>query len=114
MIHVIVREELIDHDFVCNHTVGYEQLAAHVSPFTPEWAEGICRVPAGQIEAAARTYATTSPFCMLWGSATDASATSYQTARSLLILRAITGNIDCPGGMCSGSLRKASIRNPYS
>jgi anaerobic selenocysteine-containing dehydrogenase len=35
---------------------------------------------------------------MLWGSATDASASNFQTARSLLILRALTGNIDCPGG----------------
>ncbi|MFH0727709.1 MAG: hypothetical protein V2B19_15380 [Pseudomonadota bacterium] len=48
--------------------------------------------------AAAKTYATASPACLLWGSATDASASNYQTARSLLILRALIGNINGPGG----------------
>ncbi len=98
MIHVIIEENIIDHHFVHNHTVGYEQLIDHVKPFTPEWASPITRVSAEEIRAAARTYAETSPACMLWGSAMDACAASYQTARSLLILRALTGNIDCPGG----------------
>lgn len=98
MIHVIITEELIDRDFVQRYTVGYEQLAEHVLPFTPEWAAPITRIAPEQIRAAARTYATSSPACMLWGSATDAGASNFQTARSLLILRALTGNIDCPGG----------------
>ena len=98
MIHVIITEELIDQDFVHHYTVGYEQLAEHIKPFTPEWAAPITRISPEEIRAAARTYATSSPACMLWGSATDASASNFQTARSLLILRALTGNIDCPGG----------------
>jgi anaerobic selenocysteine-containing dehydrogenase len=98
MIHVIIKENLIDQDFVLNYTLGYEQLVEHVKAFTPEWAASITRVSSEKIIATARTYATTSPACILWGSATDASPASYQTARSLLILRAITGNIDCPGG----------------
>jgi anaerobic selenocysteine-containing dehydrogenase len=98
MIHVIITEGLIDEDFVHHYTVGYEQLAEHIKPFTPEWAAPITRIPPEEIRAAARTYATSSPACMLWGSATDASASNYQTARSLLILRALTGNIDRPGG----------------
>lgn len=117
MIHIIVEEGLIDQDFVHHHTVGYEQLVEHVRTFTPEWAEEITRVPAALIRATARTYATTSPFCMLWGSATDASPASYQTARSLLILRAITGNIDCPGGDVlwvppKGIYQKSIFMNP--
>ncbi len=98
MIHVIITEDLIDQEFVGDHTVGYEQLVDHIKPFTPEWAADVTRVTAEEIRAAARTYAVASPACMLWGSAMDACAASYQTARSLLILRAITGNIDCPGG----------------
>lgn len=98
MIHVIITENLIDPDFVRHYTVGYGQLVEHVKTFTPEWAAPITRISPEEIRAAARTYATSSPACMLWGSATDASASNYQTARSLLILRALTGNIDCPGG----------------
>jgi anaerobic selenocysteine-containing dehydrogenase len=98
MIHVIIGEDLVDHDFVDHCTLGFDELAGHVRPFTPEWAESITRIPGGVIRATARTYATTKPACIQWGQAVDASACNIQTARSLLILRALTGNIDVPGG----------------
>jgi len=97
MIHTIIAEGLLDRDFVQNFTVGYEQLVEHVRPFTPEWAAAITGLTADGIRDAARTYANTSPACMLWGSATDVSASNFQTARAQLILRALTGNIDRPG-----------------
>jgi anaerobic selenocysteine-containing dehydrogenase len=98
MINIIVKEDLVDHDFVDNYTVGFKELAEHVKGFTLEWAEGITRVKAADIYGAARTYATVKPACLLWGNGVDMSRCNFQTARSLLILRAITGNIDCPGG----------------
>lgn len=98
MINAIIAEGLVDHGFVGEYTVGYDELVEHVKPFTPEWAEPVTRVPAADIRAAARTYATTPPACIQWGNAVDMSACNFQTARSLLILRAITGNIDRPGG----------------
>jgi len=98
MINTIIAEDLVDHDFVDGYTVGYERLVEHVQPFTPEWAAPITRLDAEDIRAAARTYATTPPACMQWGNAVDMSACNAQTARSLLILRALTGNIDRPGG----------------
>lgn len=97
-IHLILAEDLIDHEFVERHAVGIRELAEHVSPFTPEWAASITRIPAEHIRSAARTYASTSPAAIHWGSAIDMSRCSFQTARSLMILRAITGNIDRPGG----------------
>ncbi len=97
MINTIIGEDLVDHDFVEEYTAGYDSLAEHVRPFTPEWAETVTRVGADDIRAAARTYATTKPACIQWGNALDMSACNFQTARSLLILRAITGNIDRPG-----------------
>jgi anaerobic selenocysteine-containing dehydrogenase len=98
MINTIITEELVDHEFVDGYTVGYEQLADHVRPFTPEWASPITRLDPDDIRAAARTYATNPPACIQWGNAVDMSACNTQTARSLLILRALTGNIDRPGG----------------
>jgi anaerobic selenocysteine-containing dehydrogenase len=97
MIRTIIAEGLVDRDFVDNFTVGYEELVEHVRPFTPEWGAAITGLSADGIRNAARTYASTSPACMLWGSATDASASNFQTARAQLILRALTGNIDRPG-----------------
>ena len=97
-IHAILEEGLIDEAFVERHTLGLNELTAHVSRFTPEWAASITRIPAEKIRAAARAYATARPGAIHWGSAIDMSRCSFQTARSLMILRAITGNIDRPGG----------------
>jgi anaerobic selenocysteine-containing dehydrogenase len=98
MIHTIVAEDLVDHDFVDNHTTGFDKLAGHVRNLTPEWAEPITRIKASDIRAAARTYATHSPACVQWGNGIDMSVCSFHTGRSLLILMGITGNIDRPGG----------------
>ena len=97
MLNVIISENLVDREFVDNYTSGFDKLVEHVRPFTPEWAAPITRLKADDIRAAARTYATTRPACIQWGNAVDMSASNFQTARSLLILRAITGNIDKPG-----------------
>ena len=99
MIHGIITENLIDHDFVQNHTTGFAELAAYIQPYTPEWAAEITRLPVEQICRAARTYATTKPAAIQWGSAIDMSACSFQTARALMILRAITGNLDKLDGL---------------
>ncbi|MBW1999517.1 MAG: molybdopterin-dependent oxidoreductase [Deltaproteobacteria bacterium] len=98
MINVIVSEDLVDHDFVDNYTVGFPQLVDHIREFTPEWAERITRCSAESIRNAARTYAATSPACIQWGNGVDMNMCNFHTARSLLILRGITGNIDRPGG----------------
>lgn len=117
MIHTIVSEGLGDREFIDNYTVGYEKLVAHIAPFTPEWAAPITRVKSEDIRAAARTYATSSSACIQWGEAIDASASNYQTARALLILRGITGNVDRPGGDVlwvppAGIRQKSLFMNP--
>ncbi len=98
MIHTIVSEDLVDHDFIDHHSFGFERLADHARPFTADWAEPITRVPADRIRSAARTYATTRPASLQWGNGIDTSVNGFQTARALLILMGLTGNIDVPGG----------------
>ena len=98
MINTIIAEDLVDHHFIDNYTIGFERLVEHVGDFTPEWAELITRVKAADIRAAARTYATHSPASLQWGNGIDMSVCSFHTGRALLILMGITGNIDRPGG----------------
>ncbi len=98
MINTIIGEDLYDHDFVTHHSFGFDRLAEHVQPFTPEWAEPITRVSSEHIRTAARTYATTKPASLQWGNGIDTSVNGFQTGRALLILMGLTGNIDVPGG----------------
>ncbi len=98
MLNVIITEELADDHFVKHYTTGYDKLISHIQPFTPEWAAPITRLKAEDIRRAATIYATTRPACIQWGNAIDMSACNIQTARAILLLSGITGNIDRPGG----------------
>ncbi len=99
MLHVILGEGLHDAAFVRDWCAGFEELAAHVVPFSPEWAAPVTRVPAAAIRRAARTFARAKPACVLWGNGIDTSVNAFQTGRALLLLVAVTGNLDVPGGM---------------
>jgi anaerobic selenocysteine-containing dehydrogenase len=98
-LHVILAEGLFDRNFVERHCLGFEELRAHVADLTPEWAEPITQVPAEQIRGAARAFALTKPACVLWGNGIDMSVNAFQVARAVLLLIAVTGNLDVPGGM---------------
>jgi len=98
MLHTVITEDLVDKGFVDNYTLGYNRLIDHVRPYSPEWAASITRLEAEEIRETARTYAATKPACIQWGNALDMSACNIQTARAILILSAICGNFDRPGG----------------
>ncbi len=98
MLHVIIEEKLYDKEFVEKYRCGFDRLVERVKEYPPSRAAEITWVPEETIREMARLYATTKPACMLWGNGLDQSPNCFQTARALLILRAVTGNIDVPGG----------------
>ncbi|QII14239.1 putative molybdopterin oxidoreductase, molybdopterin-containing subunit [Candidatus Kuenenia stuttgartiensis] len=98
MMHVIIKENIYDKEFVDKWTHGFSELREHVKAFTPEWAETITWVAACDIVNAARTYALNKPAILEWGLGIEQNTNSLQTVRSIAILRALTGNIDNPGG----------------
>ncbi|MBC3993704.1 molybdopterin-dependent oxidoreductase, partial [Streptomyces sp. AC563] len=53
LLHEVIRTDRVDHAFVAAHTVGFAELAARVAECTPEWAAGICDVPARGLREAA-------------------------------------------------------------
>ncbi len=109
MIHVIIEENLYDHDFVAQWTIGFNRLKNHVPSFTPQWAEGVTGIPAQDIVEVARRYATEKPSVIEWGVAIEQTPNSLQTVRSIALLRGLTGNIDCPGSDILGM----NILRPY-
>lgn len=98
MINVIISEDIYDHEFVKNWTVGFDQLKTHIADFTLQWAENITWVKSADIIEAARTYALQKPAILEWGVSIEQSPNSLQTVRTIAILRGLTGNIDIPGG----------------
>jgi anaerobic selenocysteine-containing dehydrogenase len=54
ILHELVANGHVDRAFVDARTVGYDDLVQGVARCTPEWAAGICGVPAADIREAAR------------------------------------------------------------
>lgn len=98
MIHVIIHEELYEKGFVAEYTSGFEELAEHVKPYNPKWAEGPTGVPKATIEGLARAYATTKPAAIYEGNGLDMYANGVDAVRTVAMLIGLTGNLDVPGG----------------
>ena len=99
MMHVIVAEGLVDRAFVTGHTVGFDELAAHVRAHSPAWAAEVTGLPAERIVAFARRYATTRPaMILLGGSSMHKGIGSWTGARAIGCLPALTGNVGIAGG----------------
>jgi anaerobic selenocysteine-containing dehydrogenase len=98
-VRYIIKNDLYDRDFVENWTVGFEELKDAVESYTPEKVSEITSVPADLIVQAAKMYATSGPAAIPFGLGLDKQGiNSTQCARARAILRAITGNLEIPGG----------------
>ncbi|MEW6664521.1 MAG: molybdopterin-dependent oxidoreductase [Thermodesulfobacteriota bacterium] len=98
MLNTIINEELYDKDFVSRWTVGFEKLREHVQDYTPDKVAEITWVPSELIVKAARLYASHRPGHIEWGNAIDHQVDSFQAARAISMLMAVTGNLGVPGG----------------
>ncbi|UNC90847.1 molybdopterin-containing oxidoreductase family protein [Candidatus Contubernalis alkaliaceticus] len=99
MLHVIIKNELYNKDFVKDWTIGFNQLVDLVVNYTPEKVESITWVPSEKIIEAAYLYAKNTPACISVGIALELQSNGFQTARAISILQAICGNLDVAGGV---------------
>jgi anaerobic selenocysteine-containing dehydrogenase len=98
VIKTIIEEEIYDRDFVEKWTVGFPQLRELAAGHSFEELSEATWVPVEDIKRFARTYATSKPAVIQTGNPLDQIPDAFQTCRLLSILRAITGNLDTPGG----------------
>lgn len=98
LLHVVVREALYDRMFVAQYCHGFAELAAHVTPYTPERMAAATGLAPAQIVMLARCYATTPAATLVLGHGLDAQVGGVQTVRAFHILLALTGHLDVPGG----------------
>jgi thiosulfate reductase/polysulfide reductase chain A len=111
LLNVIITEDLYKHDFVAQHTTGFEQLAREVAQYTPEWAAPLTEIAADTIRHIAREFAAAAPHALAHnGWRTSNFVNSFQTQRAIAILNALVGNwnvhMRAGGGEGSGALGK--------
>ena len=58
ILHEIIGNDWVDHDYVGAYTVGYDELAKQVEDYPVQRAAEICQIPAEQIREAARILGT--------------------------------------------------------
>jgi anaerobic selenocysteine-containing dehydrogenase len=61
LMHVLIRDGLIDRDYITRHTVGFEALRERAGRYDPQTVAAICGIGAADIVALARLYGTTRP-----------------------------------------------------
>jgi thiosulfate reductase/polysulfide reductase chain A len=109
--HVIIGEKLYDQTYAAEKLYGVEQLGEHVKQYSPEWAEGECEIPAGEIRRIARELAAAAPAAMVYpGRRTSDYVNSTQIRRAMAIVNGLLGNWDQPGGLLAA--RKVGLSGP--
>jgi len=98
MIHQIIKENLLDSDFIEHHTIGFEALKEVAAQYSAEAVAESLWLTAEQIRQIARIYATTKPTAIIDGNGLDMHREVFDTTRAIAMLRALTGNLDKPGG----------------
>ncbi len=98
LLHVIVTEDLYDHDFVEKWCYGFEAMAERVADKTPEWAQKFTECDPDDIRGAARLIAGSSSCCCQWGLAFEQQIAALGVTETVADIMAITGNVDNPGG----------------
>jgi len=98
MIHVIVRDDLVDRGWMEAHTSGFGELAASVADRSPEWAARQCGVDATVIEALAHDYATLAPAAIRTLIGAEHHENGAMFFRTLACLPALTGAWQHRGG----------------
>lgn len=103
MANVVMENNLYDRDFIETWTTTtVDTLKNHLKQYTPAWAENISGVSAAKIESLAKQLAADKPGTVLTYRGAVAHYNGTMCERAALMLEAILGTIDKPGGRVHG------------
>ncbi|AWK89419.1 trimethylamine-N-oxide reductase TorA [Azospirillum sp. CFH 70021] len=117
LMHTLYTEKLYDAKFLKTYTVGFPEIEAYLVgkedgvAKTPEWASGLCGIPADKIRALAREMAAKRTMLMA-GWSIQRQQHGEQAHWMLVTLAAMLGQIGLPGGGIGFSYHYASGGSP--
>ena len=107
IIHEVLEQEAYDKDFVARFVSGMDYLREAVKDTTPEWQETHTGVSADQLRAFVKEIAADAPHVIFHpGWMTARHKQSFYVSRTALILNALMGNIEIPGGYRAGEVAR--------
>ena len=97
IMHSIIKQGLVDKDFIAKRTEGYAELEKHLQDFSPEEMEKICGISAETLHEVARVYASSKASIIFWGMGISQHIHGTDNSRCLIALSLMTGQIGRPG-----------------
>lgn len=118
MMHILVRDDLFDREYVSAWTHGFDQLCQHIAEYPPERVSNLTGIPVADIEQLAREYATTAPSVIRLNYGVQRNDNGGAAVRAIAMLPALTGAWKHLGGgvqlSTSGAFRwdSAALERP--
>ena len=91
MMQVLIAEDLLDHDYIARHTIGFDALAERVRECTPEWAALLTGLDAEEIRGLALEYGRAQPSLIRLNYGLNRCAGAGMAVRNIACLPALTG-----------------------
>ncbi len=91
LMHELITHDWLDHDYIQNHTVGFEALRERALQWPPERAAEVCGLKAGDIRQLAHDYAHTKPAAIRLNYGVQRSRGGGNAVRAVACLPALTG-----------------------
>lgn len=99
LMHILVRDGLVDRDYIAGHTVGFDRLQADVLPrFAPDRTAEITGLPVADIERLAAMYGAAKTSFIRLGEGMTRLNRGGQALRAVAVLPALTGAYGRRGG----------------
>src|SRR5688572_16781680 len=100
MMHVLIRDDLLDRDYIDKHTLGFDQLAERVRQYTPEWSAQTCGLSPDEVVQLAHDYGSIGPAAIRLNYGMQRHAGGGIAARTICCLPALVGAWrDAAGGI---------------
>ncbi|TAG78561.1 MAG: molybdopterin oxidoreductase family protein [Betaproteobacteria bacterium] len=114
MMHVLIRDDLLDHEYIAKHTLGFAELKTRVAEWTPERAAAICGIPANEIEALAALYGGTKKAAIRLNYGMQRHGGGGMAVRTVACLPALTGAwTEASGGLLLSSSGAYPMNTAY-
>lgn len=97
ILNLVIQSGKIDHEFIANHTAGFDEVAKTVSTYTPELCEKITGVPAKSVRLAAEWWGEAKRSFLLHARGIEHHTKGVDNVLSCINLVLATGRIGKPG-----------------
>ena len=97
MVHILIKEHLIDENFIRERTEGFEVLAATVRDYTPDRVAEICNISIQDLLAVARMYGSAAQASIVYCLGVTEHSTGTDGVMALSNIAMVTGNLGKPG-----------------